>query len=413
MPDARRLRNFASFAGALVLIALAVGLFGNASGGLWLAVGALCASLAMLGVVWRLAAVAQEWLRELRSTRSELKRTLQRATRAQNLLRSLTDRLETPIFICDSQGAVRFSNAAARSMFDFDDPVGRSLLEVTLSYDLQQFLAEGGPGSPRTAEISLSHPEERVVRAATWSAEAEPETVFVALHDLTELRRLEIVRSDFVANVSHELRTPMAAIRAMTETILDDQTLADDTRGDYLNKIISEVDRLTLLSDDLLALSAAESKPAEKQEVDLVQIVRSVVQQTEPHIRDRSLSLNLELPEDMAIHGDGAQLIQVVMNLMSNAIRYTEEGSITVSLRQKDGEALLEVRDTGIGIPSEHLPRIFERFYRVDRARSRATGGTGLGLSIVRHIVEAHGGRVEVESELNVGSTFRVLLPIR
>ncbi len=228
----------------------------------------------------------------------------------------------------------------------------------------------------------------------------------------TELRRLRTIRSDFVANVSHELRTPMAALRAMTQTLLEDPSLTEEERKQFLEKIIAEVDRLTALSEDLLILTLAESKPAEKKPVDLAHVVASVAQQFLPQAQARGLKLNLSLPETLLLSGDEPQLIQVVVNLLSNAVRYTEQGEINVKLYTQDGFAVLEVRDTGIGIPSEHLPRIFERFYRVDRARSRASGGTGLGLSIVRHIVEAHSGKVEVESKLHEGSTFRVHLPL-
>lgn len=168
---------------------------------------------------------------------------------------------------------------------------------------------------------------------------------------------------------------------------------------------------MTLIADDLLVLSAVESQKVAEQEVDLAEAVRYAAHQSEEQANSRSLRMSVETPDSLTVIGDRTQLIQVLMNLLSNAIRYTPEGTVEIKLARQNGNAICKVRDTGIGIPAEHLPRIFERFYRVDKMRSRETGGTGLGLSIVRHIVEAHGGKVEVESEVGVGTCFSVTLP--
>jgi two-component system phosphate regulon sensor histidine kinase PhoR len=238
------------------------------------------------------------------------------------------------------------------------------------------------------------------------------DNVALWIADVSDIRRLETVRRDFVGNVSHELRTPMASIRAMAETIEDDPEITIQERDQYLDKIIAEVDRLTLLSEDLLTLAAAETKPAEQSEVDLADIARYAVQQMEGHAAAKNLSVQIDAPASQPALGDRPQLIQVAVNLLQNAIRYTNMGGAKVRVYEDGHEAVLEVSDTGIGIGREHLPRIFERFYRVDAARSSETGGTGLGLAIVRHITEGLGGRVEVESELGKGSTFRVRLPL-
>jgi len=233
--------------------------------------------------------------------------------------------------------------------------------------------------------------------------------VFLSIFEITELRKLERIRKDFVANVSHEMRTPMTIIRAMAETLLDEDDL--QIKEKYLTKIISEVDRLSTISQDLLVLSTAESNPVRKQNCDLAEIVMGVVHQLEPKAREKGIEFTYDGPDTLSINANGAQMIQIALNLFDNAINYTADGKVSVSLSEQEHFVELTVSDTGIGISSEHLGRIFERFYRVDKARSRSTGGTGLGLSIVKHIAESHGGSVSVTSALNEGSTFVVKLP--
>jgi two-component system phosphate regulon sensor histidine kinase PhoR len=204
----------------------------------------------------------------------------------------------------------------------------------------------------------------------------------------------------------------MTIIRSMAETLVDDEVAISDRSTKYLNKIISEVDRLSMISQDLLILSAAESNPVRKQMCDVADVYRSAVQQLESRAREKGLLLDYTGPTQSIIEANTSQMTQVALNLIDNAIKYTTSGEIHVRLASADSVVRISVADTGIGIPSDQVKRIFERFYRIDRARSRATGGTGLGLSIVKHIVEAHGGTVNVESALNNGSTFTVELPI-
>ncbi|HCE00161.1 MAG TPA: hypothetical protein DER07_03880, partial [Armatimonadetes bacterium] len=209
----------------------------------------------------------------------------------------------------------------------------------------------------------------------------------------------------------HELRTPLASIRAVAETLLEEPDADRPMRERFLGKIIEEVDRLTQISKDLLVLSAAESNPVRKQECDLAVLVRNIVSEAEPRAQQAGLCLQYEGPKHLLLAANNTQVYEVVANLVDNAIKYSNEGTITVRLEDGGEEAVLTVADQGIGIPSEHLDRVFERFYRVDKGRSRAKGGTGLGLSIVKHIVEAHGGKVSVQSRLGEGSTFTVRLP--
>ena len=220
---------------------------------------------------------------------------------------------------------------------------------------------------------------------------------------------MERVRKDFVGNVSHELRTPMTVIRAYAETMIDDDD--EEQRKKYLPRIVSEVDRLTSITHDLLVLSTAESSPVRKGPCEMGNIIRYAVNLLMPQAKEKGLALTYEGPEDLDIEANASQITQVVVNLVENAIKYSNEGGVDLRLEDQGEYIRFDVTDTGIGIPEEHLPRLFERFYRVDKARSRASGGTGLGLSIVKHIVEAHGGSIHVDSAQNRGSTFSVVLP--
>ena len=411
-PDAGRFVSVLLIAsGALVAIA-ALGLWGDATGTVWLVLGAACATLAMIGATLRLGTASEANRKELKFAEVDIDLLNDLLSEAEEQLDELANSIPGAVFICHPSGEILFCNQAAVQDFDFPEPVGKTILQVTLSMDLQQSVTSAVPQMiAKESEILLSHPQERVLKVKSWRPDPIAERVYLSLTDITSLRQMERVRSDFVANASHELRTPMAAIRSMAETLIEATDQPEKQKSDYLRKIIVEVDRLTNLSNDLLVLSSAESRPAQQEPLEFVETVRYAFQELEPQARNKGLSLSLETPESAPVLGDDEQLVQVVLNLLSNAIRYSQEGTIYVKLKIEEGFVVLSVSDSGIGIASEHLPRIFERFYRIDRARSRETGGTGLGLSIVRHIVEAHGGRIEVESELNVGSTFRVFLP--
>lgn len=324
----------------------------------------------------------------------------------------LADGLDLAVFVADAKGSVLYANRRARELFRFDDPLGRSLLAVTLSYDLEQLVVRAAAtGEPAYAEIPFSYPAEQIGLAKAWLPNGMVGRVFLSIYDITDLRRLERVRKDFVANVSHELRTPMTLIRAMAETLQDESSSDDEITQRYLASIIREVDRLVSISQDLLTLSTAESGGVKKQPCDLAQIVREAVADLRARAEEKGLELTMSVPGELQISANVNQMSQVAINLIANAINYTATGSISVSLRKEEGVAVFEVSDTGIGVAIEHQPRIFERFYRVDKARSRTSGGTGLGLSIVKHIVESHGGSVSLRSQLNEGSTFTVRVP--
>lgn len=238
----------------------------------------------------------------------------------------------------------------------------------------------------------------------------------LVLHDVTELRRLEKVRRDFVANVSHELKTPLTVIRGIVETMADDPEMPADTRGRFLGKMRGQAEYLSAQVSDLLALSRLESgdKAGRWEKVGLGRVVREVVSLHGPAAEAKSLTLELEPPAGaLTVRGDRHGLEQAVSNLLDNAIHYTPTGGrVTVRLAALGEEARCSVSDSGLGIEPEHQERIFERFYRVDRARSREVGGTGLGLAIVKHVALSHGGSVSVESRPGQGSTFTITLPL-
>ncbi|MGH9379009.1 MAG: ATP-binding protein [Thermoanaerobaculia bacterium] len=237
----------------------------------------------------------------------------------------------------------------------------------------------------------------------------------LVVHDLTELKRLEAVRRDFVANVSHELKTPVTAIVGLVETLLADEAMPPETRRRFLERTAEQTRRLSDLVTDLLALSRLEGRPEQvaQEPVDLSSVAHAALSVHRPAAEARRLTLEEEVTDGVTVTGDTEALRQAVDNLLSNAIRYTPEGGrVRLALLRDARRAVLAVQDTGIGIERQHLQRIFERFYRVESARSRELGGTGLGLSIVKHVARTHGGEVEVESTPGVGSTFRIWLPL-
>ena len=335
------------------------------------------------------------------------------ASRHRDALDDLAEGLEVLIFLTDLSGKIIYANERACHYFQFEDPVGHVVLAVTMSSEIVDLVSKvAETGKPAHAEVNFRHPEERAGIVHVWQESYGHRRLFVTIYDISELRRLERVRSDFVANVSHELRTPMTTIRAMAETIQDNDPADEALRDRYLVKIIREVDRLTHITDDLLALSSVESGRTEKIESDVAEIIRAVVQQLNLKAKEKGLAIGYQAPTALMALVNPTQLSQVAMNLIDNAINYTSEGEINVALTSDDDSFQLQVRDTGVGIAQDHLHRVFERFYRVDKGRSRATGGTGLGLAIVKNIAEAHGGTVSAESALHHGSTFTVTMPL-
>ena len=255
-----------------------------------------------------------------------------------------------------------------------------------------------------------------IYAAALQNKQGDSIGAVIVLHNISELDHLERIRRDFVANASHELKTPITAIRGLTETILDDEKMPEDVRRDFLEKVHAQSIRLSSLVTDLMTISRLESDHQEKSvhAFDLGELVRRSMANCTAICQEKQLQTELSLPDAaMIINGENQAISQLVDNLIDNAIKYTESGgTVSVKLEQENDTAKFTVQDSGIGINPHYQQRIFERFYRVDKARSRELGGTGLGLSIVKNIAEEHGGNVTVASQPGVGSTFTVTLPL-
>jgi signal transduction histidine kinase len=265
-------------------------------------------------------------------------------------------------------------------------------------------------------EGTATEPTELMIGAHVASVTARPLAdggAVLALFDLTRMRQLEIVRRDFVANVSHELRTPLTVIGGFAETLAD-ENVPESTRRQFASTIRSHTERMQRIVDDLLDLSRLESGRwgPQVETIDIRAVASEVLGGVRATAEARGITLELSIGDSAAeVNADRTALRQILSNLVENAIRHTTNGSVSLfSTREGDG-VWIGVQDTGRGIPPEHLPRIFERFYRVDAGRDRESGGTGLGLAIVKHLVEAHGGRVNAKSELGRGTRIAVFLP--
>jgi two-component system phosphate regulon sensor histidine kinase PhoR len=313
-------------------------------------------------------------------------------------------------------------NRAAADLLALDPGVvlGRPLQEVVRNADLRQFALQAiDCREPVEDDLVLRAARDRTIRVrgtALRDQSGEGGAVIV-LEDITDIRHLENVRRDFVANVSHELKTPVASIKGFVETLLEGRVDAPEDRRRFLEIIARQSDRLGSIIEDLLALSrieqAEDSGEVPIERVAVVDLIGSVVSECRPRADERSITIDVDCPPDLDAEVNAPLLEQALINLVDNALKYSEpRRTVWLSAAAGAGKTLeFVVRDEGSGIAAEHLPRLFERFYRVDKGRSRRVGGTGLGLSIVKHIVQAHGGTVSVESAPGVGSTFRVVLP--
>ena len=324
------------------------------------------------------------------------------------------------VIALDPRGRLLVINPAARGMFGLGAaPVeGRAFLEVIRQRDLLAFVeAVQISGAPGRRELELGPPVGRTLaaRAVTLNLAGQGTGVLLVLHDVTALRRLERVRSEFVANVSHELRTPLTCIKGYLETLLDGALTEPEHARRFLEVASAHAERLGRLLDDLLQLADLEGGKVGLVPIglDLHGVAAGVVATFERQAAQTGVSLVSEVPDGLGVRADRDRLVQILVNLVDNAVKFTPAGGrVTLgAARSPAGVVEVRVADTGIGIPSTDLPRITERFYRVDRARSRELGGTGLGLSIVKHLVQAHGGELAIDSALGHGTTVRFTLP--
>ncbi len=327
------------------------------------------------------------------------------------ILRSIPDVL----MILDSQGIVQLSSSASRSYFG-DAPLrGKQVFEVIRNPLFLSLMDEARRNlTAGVGELRLDYPEERFfsARVSPLSYKASELSGFVViLHDITQLKRLEQTRKDFVANISHEIKTPITSIKGFADTLLEGALHDAEHAERFLTIIKSNSERINSLVDDLMTISKIELGVAkiEKAPVAVPDAVEQVMTLLQAKAAEKNLFLKKDIPDqELTVAADRDKLIQVLTNLVDNAIKFTEKGGIMISAGKDNGKPYIVVEDTGIGILEKHLPRLGERFYRVDTARSRKMGGTGLGLAIVKHIVKAHGWDMQIESVPEKGTKVKI-----
>jgi two-component system phosphate regulon sensor histidine kinase PhoR len=344
---------------------------------------------------------------------------------------AILDSMVEGVVAVDGSNRILLINASACRLLDASSvaAAGRPFLEVIRNKEMLDLLDRTlNEGTFAQQELRIFTPVQRVlqVHASPLKGRAQTTGAMLVLHDVTELRRLEMVRTEFVANVSHELRTPLTSIRGYLETLLEGG-LEDRTHArPFLEVIHKHTERLGRLVDDLMDLSNLElgRVTLHRQPTVLADVIQNATTIYGPQAARQEIELRTELPHDLPrVLADRDRLVQILINLLDNGLKFTPKGGtvrVSASLTHPTPDTLhpvvdlveVAVQDTGIGIPSQDLPRITERFYRVDRARSRELGGTGLGLAIVKHLVKAHGGELLIESELNKGTTVRFTLPV-
>ena len=355
---------------------------------------------------------------ELNAITTRLRDRLDELTEERDRAGQIVDALDDGVLLLDGAGRLLVANPAARSWFGLPDALRPGLpAKRVLGVPQVTALAEQAAATraPVAGSCTLVFPEPRTLamRAFPLADRGPTGRIVVTVTDITQRHRLEVLRRDFVANASHELKTPVAAVRALAETLLT--ALPDDPEAGrrFAERIGREAERLEVLARDLLDLSRVERGTLDVEPVDLVGLAKEVADGYTDLAEERRVRLHTELQPQLSLRGDRAQLGLLVSNLLDNALRHTPaKGTVRVRLEATEGRAVIQVADTGEGIPAGELSRVFERFYRVDKARARQTGGTGLGLAIVRHVAEAHGGTVRVDSELGRGSSFTVSLPL-
>jgi two-component system, OmpR family, phosphate regulon sensor histidine kinase PhoR len=343
--------------------------------------------------------------------------------RSSAILRSMVE----GVAVIDAQEKIVFCNRAFSEVWNLDSTAieGRPVIEAVRNSDLVGLIRRALHGEDGVrSEIATGIVQQRTFSVSATPVIAlegalagdQPSGAVLVLHDVSELRRLERIRHDFVANVSHEFKTPLTAIQGFSETLLSGALEDPRNNRRFLEIIRDHATRLAALTDDLLKLARIEAGKLEVQfgPVQLADVIERCVETAEINAARKRIALEIDLPTQLPlVYGDASLLRDVVQNLLDNAIRYTSEsGRVRITAESTAREAIVSVDDSGIGIPLADQERIFERFYRVDAARSREAGGTGLGLSIAKHIVEAHGGRLWVESEVGHGSKFSFSLSL-
>lgn len=359
-----------------------------------------------------------------------LQMQMHRVLENESRLKSVLENMMSGVMMVDKDEQIVLLNRSAEEILGFSayELLGKKYNEAKQQFEFTQLIEECLSTREHIRdEMIFYFPEERILEinlSPMSHANEEFAGVLIVLHDITAFRRLERMRSEFVANVSHELKTPVAAVKGFAETLLAGAMNDKETAKSFLQIIFDESERLNRLIGDILELSKIESKriPLHFSPVHLDNLLQKTIDVMKSEAHKKNIELELQVDDSLYIEADEDRLRQIMINLLSNGIAYTPEGGkVKVRVEQPESSDAAEgekehvriiVSDTGIGIPRKDLPRIFERFYRVDKARSRSSGGTGLGLSIVKHLVDLHYGRISVESELGIGTKFIIDLPV-
>lgn len=334
-------------------------------------------------------------------------------------LETVLSAMSEGVMVLTSDGDVALVNNALINMFKIEEDISRKKYwELIRNKEISELIEKTiSNKKPLSKEISFLLPNQKFYLANTVPVDTPDTVVIVVMFDITDFKRLERIKADFIANVSHELRTPLTAIIGYTETLAEEDYDNQEDRKHFLGIIKKNTNRLIKIVSDLLVLSEIEGKDLfsiqsskeDFEEMDLREIIYSSLESLKSKTEEKNLKTSIEIPHgnSLKIKGNKFLLEQMLINLIDNAVKYTPEGGeIRIQAVKNNSKIKLNIHDTGIGIPKEHIDRVFERFYRVDKTRSRKIGGTGLGLSIVKHIVLMHGAEIDVKSELNKGSSF-------
>jgi len=351
----------------------------------------------------------------------ELKDKIRIANEEKSKLMTALTSMTEGVLIINAQGLIEFVSPVLGDMLSvrYEDVFGKTLMEAFRSAELQKILTEfKRTGENITREITLDMAEAVILNVSVSAVHGYPQEdkTMIVFHDVTRLKKLEKVKEDFVANVTHEIRTPLTAIIGYLETIKNGAIGNIDETKKFVDIILNQAERLNRLVEDLLTLSHIELKELKFnfENVSINAAITNVISLVETKAKEKKITIHNNVRENFPmIRADKDKLTQIFVNILDNAVKFTpESGRITIVAKEADAYTAVSISDTGIGVPRDEIQRLGERFYRVDRSRSRDLGGTGLGLSIVKHLMIAHGGRMEIESELGRGTTVSLLFPL-
>ena len=340
-----------------------------------------------------------------------------RSEEEKNRLNVILKSIPDALLIIDSKGIITLSSSSAKEFFG-DIPInGMQFIEVVRNHEFSDLVDEARKNlSSGMTEFRIDNLEEKYIAVRVsplFYRENEFSGLVAVFHDVTQIEKLELVRKDFVANVSHEIKTPITAIKGFADTLLEGALDDKENAARFVQTIKSNSERINSLVDDLMTISKIELGVirVDKSMIDMEDVFRNILD----IFKDKAAAKNLSFTVSnrlgiKAISADKNRLIQILINLVDNAIKFTEAGGVTLGIDQEDERALLFVEDTGIGVPPKYLPRLGERFFRVDPSRSRKMGGTGLGLAIVKHLVKAHGWSMKIESTPGKGTMVKIIL---